>query len=90
MTVVKAVHQIDSLEKDALVLDAELSSNLKEPVNNSCTEVSRDVDLVGHERLKLLLVLIGTHVFKLLLTVEIEIVVFIGPNELLEALLILF
>ena len=48
------------------------------------------VDLVRHERLELLLVLIGAHIFELLLPVKVKIVGFIGPNELLEAVIVLF
>ena len=50
---IEAVHQVDSLEKDLLVLDIDLGTHFKEPVDHSSTELSSDLYLISQQSVEL-------------------------------------
>lgn len=66
---IEAVHQVDSLEEDLLILDVDLGAHFKEPVDHGRTKLSSDLNLISQQGVELRLVFVRDHVIKELASV---------------------
>lgn len=81
LLLIEAIHQVDCLEQDLSVLDLQLRSNFKEPVNDGSTQLSGDPDLISQECIELRLILMIDHVVEQLPPVLLQVAGLLGRNQ---------